>query len=149
VAGHCWLALARGTRLCGIQLAGKSLLLEIDMNTRCLFETSRTRLEDPEKGHLAVVVRAPGGRFPVLEIGNMSESGVRFSMRQPIDVATRVAIEYSDADTRIEMYGRVATCQAEQKNSLSSDLVDSYVLCIQMLSPSVLYALLTNKAPAG
>jgi hypothetical protein len=47
------------------------------------------------------------------------------------------------------MYGRVASCQAELKNSLSSDLAESYVLCIQMLSPSVLYALLTNKAPAG
>jgi hypothetical protein len=129
------------------QQGGNDLLLENHVNPQCLFETRSTNLGDPENGRLAVVLRAPCGRYPVHEIGNMSDSGVRFCVRQPLEVSTRVAIEYSDSDTRIEMYGRVASCQAESKNTGSLAALDSYVLNIQMLSPSVLYALLTRKSP--
>lgn len=90
-----------------------------------------------------VILRTSNNWHPIHEIRDMSEVGMSFYLERELELSSQIAIEYAHADTRVEVYGRVAWCN--QRKALGDDamLADDYVMGVELLNPSMLYALIT------
>ncbi len=81
---------------------------------------------------------------PVHELRDISDVGISFYLASSIDVAREVAIEYSHADTKVEVYGRVAWCKKRGELPPERSDADGYVMGVELLNPSMLYALMSR-----
>lgn len=100
----------------------------------------RIMLGEVPRGALTVVRK--GQRIVIEKLRDISNSGISFSLGQHVDVSERIAISYSDANTHLEVFGRVAWCSQTHAAQANAGAGGDYLMGVELLSPMMLYAVL-------
>lgn len=100
----------------------------------------RTLLGEVPRGAVALMLR--GQRIAIERLRDISNSGISFSLNQPVAVSEKISIEYADPKIRLEVFGRVAWCgRAQNPQDLAIAEAD-YLMGVELLSPMMLFAVL-------
>lgn len=101
----------------------------------------RITLGETARGSLALLLK--GRRIIIERLRDISQSGLSFSINQPIDVSEKIGIAYADAHVKVEVFGRVAWCSQIHSNEITDEAMNvNYLVGVELLSPMMLYALL-------
>jgi len=83
------------------------------------------------------------GLSTVIEsVRDISNAGVSLSMNGKISVSEKVSVQYSGAQSNIEVYGRVAWCNETHLVEPQSKHPGRYLVGVELLSPMMLLAAL-------
>ena len=83
-----------------------------------------------------------GGLFPILDLKDMSDTGISFTLNEHVPMQNRIALQYADEKMQLEVFGRVVWCKEVRELALTSPLLGKYLLGVELLSPMMLYAVL-------
>jgi hypothetical protein len=103
----------------------------------------RLPLGDVPRGALTLI--HGGRRIVMLDLRDISDTGISFSIDEPVAVLEKISVEYADAKVKIEVFGRVAWCNATQTLDLKTPFMGKYLLGVELLSPLMLYAVLPTR----
>jgi hypothetical protein len=101
---------------------------------------SRIPLGEVPRGAVALMLH--GRRIPIEQLRDISNSGISFSLNQPVAVSEKIAIEYADAKVKLEVFGRVAWCSQANPAHADAPAGAAYLMGVELLSPMMLFAVL-------
>jgi hypothetical protein len=100
----------------------------------------RIPLGELARGSLSLLLR--DHRIGIDRLRDISGSGLSFAVQVPLEVSESIAIEYTDAQVKLEVFGRVAWCSHLHTNASPQTGPDSYLVGVELLSPMMLFAVL-------
>jgi hypothetical protein len=98
----------------------------------------RLPVVDVPRGALTLI--HGGRRIVMLDLRDISDTGISFSLNEQMQVLEKISVEYADAKVKIEVFGRVAWCNETQTLDLKIPFIGKYLLGVELLSPLMLYA---------
>lgn len=102
------------------------------------------------KHHRYPLVRQPVGGFrlltpatayPIDVIKDISSSGIRVYLDTCLAERLQIAVEYVEPSLKLELYGMVAWCAAQEEDSDAIKTYGRYVVGIHLFSPVLLMAM--------
>ena len=80
----------------------------------------------------------PAAAYPIDVIKDISSSGIRVYLNTCLAERLQIAVEYVEPSLKLELYGLVAWCAAQEENSDAIKTYGRYVVGIQLFSPVLL-----------
>lgn len=62
-----------------------------------------------------------------------------------LPVSASVAIQYEDAKVQLAVHGRMAWCKKTQDSEQPNDTSERYLMGVELLSPTILFAVLPSS----
>lgn len=93
----------------------------------------------------ALTLLHQGLRTIILELRDISNAGISFSLNERISESEKISVEFTDTKVKLEVFGRVAWCRETSALALNEPLAGKYLLGVELLSPMLLYAVLPKR----